>query len=231
MQDDGHPEITFGILGPLTVTVDGLPVALGAAKTRILLASLLLRRATVIAVDELVDRLWDDEPPAGARNAVHTYVRRLRGALRTAGRLIVTEPAGYLIDVPASAIDVNRFREHVARARAAGKAGDTAAEGRELRAGLALWRGAPLADIRSDALHRNEVSRLVEERLHAIERRVELDLAAGRAAELVAELLSLTAEHPLRERLWHQLMLALYRSHRQADALATFRNVRAVRRR
>src|SRR5207244_4097857 len=93
---DGHPEIAFGILGPLTVTVDGSPVTLGAAKTRILLASLLLRRGAVVAVDELVDQLWDDGPPAGARNAVHTYVRRLRNALDAAGRLIRTEPAGYL---------------------------------------------------------------------------------------------------------------------------------------
>jgi hypothetical protein len=136
---------------------------------------------------------------------------------------------GYLIEVPASAVDIDRFRYHVERARSAA-AGDAGTEGRELHAGLALWRGAPLSDVHSDSLHRNEVPRLVEERLQAIQRqrRVEIDLATGRHAELVAELRSLTAEYPLRERLWHQLMLALYRSHRQAEALNTFREVSTV---
>src|SRR5262245_62103242 len=225
---DGNPEIVFGILGPLTVIVDGSPVTLGAAKTRILLASLLLRRGNVVPVDDLVDRLWDHDPPAGARNAVHTYVRRLRNALGAAGRLIRTEPAGYLIEVPERVVDVDQFRGHVARARVAAASGDTVAEGRELRAGLGLWRGAPLADVPSDALHRNEVSRLVEERLQALERRVDIDLDAGQHGELVAELRSLTVQYPLRERLWYQLMLALYRSHRQAEALTTFRDVSIV---
>ncbi|HKS99139.1 MAG TPA: BTAD domain-containing putative transcriptional regulator, partial [Rugosimonospora sp.] len=223
---DDDPEVAFGVLGPLIVTLDGVPVVLGAAKTRILLGSLLLRRGGVVPMDELVDRLWDNEPPAGARNAVHTYVRRLRGALGPAGRMIKTELAGYLIEAPASAVDLDRFRQHVARARAA--AGDPAGEARELRAALALWRGQPLSDVRSDALHRNEVTHLVEERLQAVERRVDLDLAAGRSAELVAELRSLIAEYPLREHLWRQLMLALYRGNRQAEALAAFRDVSDV---
>src|SRR5512142_779741 len=111
---DDHPEIAFGVLGPLLVTLDGTPVVLSAAKTRILLASLLLRRGGVVPMDELVDRLWDGEPPAGARNAVHTYIRRLRGALGPAGRMIKTALAGYLIDVPADAVDLDRFRQHVA---------------------------------------------------------------------------------------------------------------------
>jgi DNA-binding SARP family transcriptional activator len=225
---DGRPECTFGVLGSLTVTVDRSPVTLGAAKTRIVLACLLLRRGAVVPTDELVDRLWGENPPPGARNAVHTYVRRLRGALGAAGRLIQTEPAGYVIEVPADALDSDQFRGHMARARSAADAGDTATESRELRAGLALWRGAPLSDVPSELLHRSEVPRLVEERLQALERRIAIDLAAGRHAELVPELRNLTAEHPLRERLWYQLMLALYRSHRQAEALAAFREVRTI---
>lgn len=226
MSDDaGHPEAEFGLLGPLTVAVDGTPITVGAAKMRIVLASLLLRRGEVVSVDTLVERLWNGDPPAGARNAVQTYIRRLRTLLGAAGRLIVTSATGYSIDVPATAIDIHRFRGHMEQARAAAAAEHTEVEDRELRAALALWRGAPLPDVPSESLHRDEVPLLLEERFQALESRVDVDLRLDRHADLIAELHALTSEYPLRERLWHQLMLALYRCHRTAEALTAFRTV------
>src|SRR5690349_6304766 len=136
--DKGRPEVAFGLLGPLTVTVGGDPVQVGAPKMRILLASLLLRRGEVLAVDTLVERLWGEAPPAGARNAVHTYVRRRRTLFGTANGVIATRPPGYYADVTATAVDVSRFRRHVELARSAASAGDTETEDRELRAGLVL---------------------------------------------------------------------------------------------
>src|SRR5688572_7190502 len=112
-EDNGRSPAVFGILGPLTVTVGSSPIVVGAAKMRIVLASLLLRRGEVVSVDVLVERLWDERPPPGARNAVQTYIRRLRTLLGAAGRVIVTSPPGYAIDVPAAAVDLDRFRHHV----------------------------------------------------------------------------------------------------------------------
>ncbi len=224
--EDEVPEVTFDLLGPLTVTVGGAPVGVGASKLRILLASLLLRPGEVLSVDVLVDRLWGEElPPAGARNAIHTYVRRLRALLGAAAGVIVTKPSGYCVEVPSNAIDVLRFHRHLEQARAAAAAGDIEAEDRQLRAGLALWRGAPLADVDAESIQRDEVPLLVEGQLQALEQRVDVDLRRGRQAELVAELRALTAEYPLRERFSYQLMLALYRCHRQAEALNAFREV------
>ncbi|MGC4814771.1 BTAD domain-containing putative transcriptional regulator [Micromonospora sp. DT228] len=224
----GLPQVAFGLLGPLSVVVDGAPVIVGAAKMRIVLASLLLRRGEVVSVDMLVERLWDEQPPPGARNAVQTYIRRLRALLGAAGRVIVTSAPGYYIDVPAAAVDIDQFRRHVELARSAASAGDIEAEDQELRAGLTLWRGVPLSDVESESLSRDELPVLIEERLEAQVARFDVDLRLGRHAELIAELRGLVAEHPLREGLWHQLMLALYRSHRQAEALSVFRQVRTL---
>ncbi|RZU51348.1 DNA-binding SARP family transcriptional activator [Krasilnikovia cinnamomea] len=226
--DVGQPEVTFGLLGPLTVSVGDVPVIVGAAKMRALLASLLLRRGEVLSVDSLVERLWGDDLPSDARNAVQTYIRRLRTLLGTARSIIVTSPPGYYIDVPPSAVDIDRFRAHVQLAGSAQARGDIEAEVRELRAGLALWRGTPLSDVSSESLHRDEQPLLIEERLQALERRIDADLRAGRQVEVIAELRALTTEFPLRERLWHHLILALYRSHRQAEALNAFRDVSAL---
>ncbi|CAL9572457.1 Regulatory protein AfsR [Actinosynnema sp. ALI-1.44] len=218
-------EVEFGVLGALTAAVRGVPVALTGAKSRIVLASLLLRPGRPVSTDELVERLWDVAPARGARNTTQSYVMRLRTALGDAGRMIRTHPSGYVADVPETSVDLWRFREHVRRA---GAAGDARAQSSELAAGLALWRGAPLADVPSEFLQRNEVPALVEERLQAVERRIDVDLELGRHAGLVAELQKLTTEHRLREHFWHQLMLALVRSERQADALAAYRAVSAL---
>ncbi len=220
--------IAIGILGPLSVTVRDAPVELTAAKVRIVLASLVLQPGHVVSADELTDRLWGDTPPRGARNALQTYVKRLRIALGQAGMLIRTRSSGYLIDLPPDAVDLARFRDHVARGRDAAAAGDLSAAAQELSAGLALWRGQPMSDIPSAAIQRDDVPRLVEEQLAAAERRIDIDLRLGRHTEVLGELRVLIDRHPLHEPLWELLMVALHRSGRQADALAAYRDLTAL---
>ncbi|MGM1059061.1 BTAD domain-containing putative transcriptional regulator [Saccharothrix sp. Mg75] len=207
------PRTRFGVLGPLEVRHADVAVPLPAGRARALLATLLLRANQTVSVDDLVERLWDEDVPnpRRARATLHMVVTRLRQALGEAN-VVRTATNGYVADVPPGALDLDVFR-------------DLAADGRFTEA-LELWRGAPLPDVRSDVLHREEVAPLLEERLVVLERRVDADLAAGRTGELVGELRSLTEQHPLRERFWAQLMLALYRSGRQAEALSAYQAVR-----
>ncbi|HEV3355166.1 MAG TPA: BTAD domain-containing putative transcriptional regulator [Pseudonocardiaceae bacterium] len=218
----------FGVLGPLSAEVAGSPVPLQSAKTRVVLASLLLRPNRTVSIEELVDRLWDNDPPSGARNATQSYVMRLRKALGSAGSLISTQPAGYLIEAPADAVDLGRFRARIAAADKARTQAQPEDEARELREALALWRGAPLSDVPSELLHVQEVQRLAEERLSALERLMDVELSLDRHAEIIGELYALTEENRLRERFWGQLMLALYRADRQADALTVYRKVSTI---
>ncbi|MEU7479348.1 BTAD domain-containing putative transcriptional regulator [Lentzea sp. NPDC042327] len=199
----------YRVLGPLDVLFAGERVVVPAGKGRVLLATLLLRPNRFVSVDELVERLWDGSPPSIDRavKTLHMTVARLRRALGPAN-CVVTTTNGYLAEV--EDLDLLRFR---ALART------------DPHAALALWRGPLLTNVTSDALHREDVPRLVEERLLVLEKRIEADLDDGRAGELVPELRALTAEHPLRERFWAQLMTALYRSDRQAEALEAFSRV------
>ncbi|WP_309115127.1 BTAD domain-containing putative transcriptional regulator [Saccharothrix sp.] len=201
----------FKVLGSLEVWHHGNRVSVPAGRAKVLLATLLLRANEVVSADTLVDRVWDGAPanPARARATLHMVVTRLRQALGPAN-VVRTTSGGYRAVVPEGTLDLHRFRVLVSTGRFA--------------EALDLWRGEPLADVRSDALQ-VEVEALEEERLAALERRVDADLERGGSAELVPELRTLTARYPLRERFWGQLMLALYRSGRQADALATYRTV------
>jgi predicted ATPase/DNA-binding SARP family transcriptional activator len=210
----------FQILGPFEALVDGRPVSLRAAKPRALLAILLLHASETVSVDRLIADLWAGRPPATAAKTLQTYVSQLRNALGE-GR-IVTGPAGYLLDVERDGLDSHRFERLLVEARGAEPA---VAEDR-LREALALWRGPALVDFAFEPWAQSEIGRLEELRLEALQDRVEADLALGGAAELVAELETLVVEYPLRERLRGQLMLALYRSGRQADALAAYRAAR-----
>jgi DNA-binding SARP family transcriptional activator len=206
----------FLILGPLQVLDEGRELPLGGAKQRALLALLLLDPNRVVSRDRLTDELWGGSPPDTAPTALQVYVSQLRKAL---GRdLILTQPPGYLIRVSDGELDLHRFEQLVATARA----GEPAQAARLLREGLAMWRGAPLADL-GDSFARAERARLEEQRQGALEQRIEAELALGRHAELVPELEGLVREQPLRERLRGQLMLALYRCGRQADALEVYR--------
>jgi DNA-binding SARP family transcriptional activator len=213
--------VEYRVLGPLEVEEDGRLLKLGGAKQRSLLAALLLRANEVVSRDRLIDELWGASPPDTAPTALQVYVSQLRKAL---GRdLILTQPPGYLIRVSDGELDLHRFERLVAKARAE----EPAQAARLLREGLALWRGAPLAEL-GDSVARAERARLEEQRLAALEQRIEAELALARHAELVPELEGLVREQPLRERLRGQLMLALYRCGRQADALQVYRSGRRL---
>jgi DNA-binding SARP family transcriptional activator len=214
--------VDYRILGPLEVVNGNRAVPLGGPKQRSLLALLLLRANEVVATETLIDRLWDERPPSTAAKVVQVQVWRLRRAL--GADALVTRPPGYLLQVGADEYDLARFEQLVSDAR--GAAPPLAAG--KLREALALWRGTPLADLAHEEFATAEVARLEELRVVALEQRVEADLALGRHGDLVPELESLVAEHPFREGLHGQLMLALYRSGRQADALERFQALRRL---
>jgi DNA-binding SARP family transcriptional activator/glutamine cyclotransferase len=208
--------VEFRILGPLEVTEDGREIRLGGVKQRALLALLLLNPNRVVSRDRLIDELWETDPPETARTALQVHVSQLRKAL---GReRIVTQAPGYLVRVEPGELDLDRFEQLVA------------GDGRDLdvsREALALWRGPLLADL-DGSLARAERVRLEEQRLAVFEQRIDGDLARGEHAQLVPELEGLVQERPLREHLRGQLMLALYRCGRQADALVVYRQGRRL---
>src|SRR5438874_7519983 len=214
----------FSLLGPLSVSSDGTPVALGGQKRRALLAVLLLDANNVVSRDRLIDALWGEEPPDTARNTIQVYVSQLRKLLPD--DVLETAPPGYRLILDPDAVDLFEFVRLSEEGRTALGAADAAGAAETLRAALALWRGAPLADLPWEPFAQAEIVRLEELRLAALEDRIEADLALGRHGQLVGELERLVAEQPLRERLRAQLMLALYRSGRQADALAVYQRAR-----
>jgi DNA-binding SARP family transcriptional activator/Flp pilus assembly protein TadD len=216
--------VKFGLLGPLEVVDRGRALQIPSAKHRTLLAGLLLRPGQVVTVDELAETIWGNTMPADPRRVLSTYVARLRRLLGKSG-LIQTRPNGYVIDVTTGDTDAGRFELLLEQARGAADAGDRDAESAILRQALAQWRGEPLADVPSEKLHRDVAARLTEQRLDALYRRVAADLSAGRHSELVAELRTVAERHPLREQFWAQLMTALYRCGRQADALEAYQRV------
>ena len=213
----------FAILGPLRVGGPAGPIELPAAKQRSLLAALLLaHREEAVSPARLIDVLWGEEPPATAAKALQVHISRLRRALGPDDR-IVTHASGYAIALGPGELDLERFESLVARARAAGEPQEASAL---LGEALALFRGPPLADAPLLGPAAAEAGRLTDLRLAVLEERIDADLAAGADAALVGELEALAAEHPYRERLHGQLMRALYRAGRQADALDAFRRVR-----
>lgn len=219
----------FGLLGPLTVRLDGIPVPVPQGKQRALLASLLLNPGEAMSVDDLALLLWGNCPPPSARATIQNYVMRLRKVLDDhGGTRIVTHARGYSIAVDDGDLDVARFRARLAASRAAARSGSWEAAAAQARTALSLWRGEPLADVDSDVLCARDVPRLNEMRLQALETRIDADLRMGRDEELTAELRQLTAAHPLREHLRAQLMLALYQHGRQAEALAAYREAREL---
>ena len=215
-------KVRFRVLGSLEVEVDGAAVELGGARQRAVLAVLLVHANEPVATDRLVSESWGETAPATATKTAQVYVSRLR---RTLGNdALATTPGGYLLRVPKGTLDTDELEELRARAREA----DPREAARLLRQGLALWRGPPYADLRYEEALQAEIARLEELRLTTLEERIEADLAAGEASQLVPELEALVREHPLRERLRGFLMLALYRSGRQAEALETYRHGRQL---
>jgi DNA-binding SARP family transcriptional activator len=212
------------LLGPLEARRAGETIALGGVKPRALLANLAVHLGEAVPADRLVDDLWGERPPVTAAHALEVYVSKLRKAIdpERAGR-IAARSGGYALELDPEWVDARRFERLVADARATPDPGARAAL---LAEGLALWRGPPLADLTYEPFAQHEIARLEELRSGAIEDRIEAELVLGRAAELVPELESLIAANPFREGLRRQLMLALYRSGRQADALAAYRATR-----
>lgn len=219
----------FRVLGPLEVSEDGRPVDLGGPTQRALLAILLVHASEVVSVERLIDELWGDEPPATAVKTLQAHVSRLRRALNAAGEgRLQTRGHGYELRVRPGELDADQFRDLLEDARRRLAGGDADGAARILDDALALWRGPALAGVRSSTFARSEIARLDELRIAAVEERIEADLARGRHAGLVPELERLVGQHPLRERLRGQLMLALYRADRQAEALSVYRDGRRV---
>jgi DNA-binding SARP family transcriptional activator len=216
--------VEFGILGPLEVRSEGQPVAVPGSKQRQLLAILLLHANEVVGSERLIEALWQ-RPPASGVNALQVRVSQLRKALGAGGAALETKPSGYLLRLQPGQLDLDRFEHLVAEAQQAADPGESAAK---LREALALWRGPPLAEFAYEDFAQSALARLEERRLTALERRIDADLELGHHSEVIGELEQLNAEHPLRERPRAQLMLALYRSGRQAEALDVFQKTRRV---
>jgi predicted ATPase/DNA-binding SARP family transcriptional activator len=216
----------YRILGPLEVRAGDVQVELRGVRQRELLAVLLLHPNEIVSSDRLIDELWQGDPPPTAAKIVQNSVSQLRRLLEP--ELLVTRSPGYLLRVEPGDLDADRFERTVEQARADLAAGDAAKAAEQLREALALWRGPALVDFTDAPFARVEAARLEELRLAATEDRIEAELALGRHGDLVAELEALVAQHPLRERLRAQLMVALYRSGRQAEALRVYHETREV---
>jgi DNA-binding SARP family transcriptional activator len=221
----------FNLLGPLEIRQGDRRLTCAGAKQRLLLGVLLLHANEVVSSDRLIEALWGERPPETARKALQMHVSQLRDLLepdraRGAGRILVTRPPGYELRVENGQLDLHRFERAVAEARVLAQAGDAQEAARVLRDALALWRGPPLADLSFESFLQEDIARLEELHLAALEDRIDAELELGRHADVVGELEALASQHPLRERVHSRLMLALYRSGRQAEALEAYRNIR-----
>jgi DNA-binding SARP family transcriptional activator len=211
----------FRILGPLEVLELDVAQPLGAAKQRAVLAILILHRGELVSADRLADELWGERPPATAAKTLQGYISRLRKTL--GDDLLRTQGHGYVLMLPSGVLDLEQFERLAGEGRAALSDGDTPTAAERLHGALALWRGPPLADFTYEPFAQAEIARLEESRLASLEDRIDADLGLGRQDQLVGELERLVREYPGRERLRGQLMLALYRAGRQADALECYR--------
>jgi peptide/nickel transport system substrate-binding protein len=210
-------QMKLQLLGPVEATIDGRPVSLGPKKQRALLAVLALNANETVSIDRLVDALWGDRPPATARKMVQLYVSQLRPLLAEDSAQILTQGRGYELRIDPTAVDVASFERLVEEA-----AGDRSVPNDAAQAALTLWQGAPLADVANEPFAAAEIRRLEELRLRAAELAIDDDLALGREQEALGKLQRLIEDHPLRERLYAQRMLALYRAGRQAEALESY---------
>ena len=218
----------FAILGPFEVRIDGKTAASGGVRQRALLAILVLHPNEVISTDRLTDQLWGEHPPATAVHTVQVFVSRLRQMLGSAANRLITRPPGYLLEIDADEIDAERCERLYASARTALATGDPARAEALLLAAQALWRGSPLAEYTYEPFAQAAIARLEELRLSCREELIEAELALGRHEQVVSQLEALVRQEPLRERPRGQLMLALYRCARQAEALEAFQQARRM---
>jgi DNA-binding SARP family transcriptional activator len=217
--------LDFLILGPFQV-LDEQPLVLGGPRQRAVLALLLLNRREVVTTDRMIDELWGEHPPATVGKAIHVYISNLRKVVGDG--ILLTSDGGYRLVVEPSQVDADRFDALVARGRTALERGYPVMARQRLREALGMWRGRPLADFSYHQFAQAEIARLEEARMAALEDRIEAELALGAHTALVPELETHVRAHPARERLWGQLMVALYRSGRQADALERYRRARRI---
>ncbi|PWS45730.1 AfsR family transcriptional regulator, partial [Streptomyces sp. ZEA17I] len=221
--------MNFLLLGPLSVRLNAREVHVSAPRQRVVMAALLLNANRVISVDRITEYVWDGAPPPSAAATVRTYVMRLRQSLgEHASARILTRAPGYLLELGEHESDLGQFTAHRRRAAELAERGDLESSSAELAEALALWREEPLADIPSRTLRDVEGRYLHELRLQTMELRFDAELALLRHAEIVPELVRLVREHPLREALVGKLMLALFRSGRQSEALDLYRRTRVL---
>jgi predicted ATPase/DNA-binding SARP family transcriptional activator len=229
----GVGTVQFRVLGPLEVLVDGRLAALGAAKQRLVLAALLADANAVVSLDRLIDILWGEAPPQSAHGTVQGYIYRLRGAIEPRrgpgdpAATLLTRPPGYLLEVAPGQLDAIRFTDLLCAARRQAAGGELAQAATLLDEALGLWRGPAWAEFAELDFARAEVARVDGQRAAATEDRAEIDLALGRHSELISGLEATAASYPLRERPRAQLMLALYRAGRQAEALRAYQAFRS----
>jgi DNA-binding SARP family transcriptional activator/pimeloyl-ACP methyl ester carboxylesterase len=221
--------LEFSVLGPVEVTASGRPLPLGGARARAVLAMLLASANQVVSADRLAEELWPGQQAGKAAASLQVRLSELRKAFRSAGEAdcLATRPPGYLLTVTADGLDSLRFARLAGEGSAALAAGDAAAAAQRLTEALSLWRGPAFAGVDAPSV-RADAGRLEEMRLAALESRAEALVEAGRHGEVIAELETLTAAHPLRERLWSLRMLALYQAGRQADALRAYADLRTI---
>src|SRR5437588_7059255 len=213
--------VELRLLGPLEAWDNTQRLPLGPKKQTALLALLLIQRRLPVSIDQLVEDLWHGRPPMSAQKSIQVYVSNLRKVLGS--QLLQTRGHAYLLEISADQVDGDRFERLLAGGRAELAEGRSREAARMLRAGLELWRGLPFGELGYESFAQNEVARLEELRLAALEDLAEAELASGLAKEAIETLEPLVAEHPLRERLRAQLMLALYRCGRHAEALEAYR--------
>ncbi|MFI1169805.1 AfsR/SARP family transcriptional regulator [Streptomyces sp. NPDC020801] len=218
----------FRVLGPLEILERCRNIVPTAPKPRQVIALLLLRRNTLVQTSELIDELWEEEPPASAMTTLQTYVYKIRKILLRcdAGDILFTRPGGYLLTVPDSGVDLHRFEGAAGKGKALLEGGDPAHAAEALREALAMWRGCALVDVTPGRLLSSYVTRLEEFRARTLDLRIEADLQLGRHQELVSELKSLVLSRPLHENVHASLMIALYRSGRRHEALELYQILR-----
>lgn len=225
-----HPGLGFGVLGPLQMTVDGTPVALGTPKQRAVLAMLVINRNRPVSSDSLITAAWEQWAPAEARASLHSYVSNLRRLLSNNGvdprAVLVSAPPGYRLNVAETDCDIGRFVAAKNAGVQAAAAGKFESASRHLTAALAEWRGPVLDDLHDLQFVDAFAAALVEDKLLVHTALAEAEIACGRAYAVISELESLTAEHPYREPLWAQLITAYYLTERQSDALETYRRLK-----
>ena len=224
------PAVAYRLLGGLQMLAHGVPVAVPNGNPAAVLALLVVRRNAVVSTDGLIEALWGEGAPSAARSGVQVAVSSLRRAIRAAGipDPVETTPPGYRLTAPVGTVDVDAVARNRRRARTALAAGDPSSASAYYRAALDLWSGEPLTDLRNYRFAEDFAVAWGEERLTLLQERIDADLLAGHSQQVIGDLVGLTREHPLHEHFWVQLISALYRVGRQAEALQAARSVRRI---